>query len=114
MRNITDATVICRINAYSERTPNELEQAIGAGADEILLPMVRTVGEVEKVRTLAKGRCGVGILVETTNALRNVEELARLPLTRVYVGLNDLAIERGSPNLFAALVDGTVEDVRGH
>jgi hypothetical protein len=114
VRNSTDATVICRINAYGEQTPHELEQAIGAGADEVLLPMVRTVGEVEKVRALANGRCGVGILVETTNALRIVEELARLPLTRVYVGLNDLAIERRSPNLFTALVDGTVEGVRRH
>jgi hypothetical protein len=30
----------------------------------------------------------------------------------VYVGLNDLAIDRGTCNLFQAVVDGTVERVR--
>ena len=37
----------------------------------------------------------------------------RRPLSRLYVGLNDLMIDRRSPTLFAALVDGTVERVRG-
>jgi hypothetical protein len=30
----------------------------------------------------------------------------------VFLGLNDLAIERNSPSIFTALVDGTVDDVR--
>jgi hypothetical protein len=35
-----------------------------------------------------------------------------LPISRVFIGLNDLAIERGSASLFSALVDGTVDRVR--
>src|SRR5205823_7797724 len=38
----------------------------------------------------------------------------RLPLSRVYVGLNDLAIDRGAPSIFTAVADGTVERLRGH
>ena len=34
------------------------------------------------------------------------------PLSRVYVGLNDLAIDRRSPSIFSAILDGTVERVR--
>jgi len=41
-----------------------------------------------------------------------VKELARLPVSRVYVGLNDLAIERKTPNIFTAVADGTVERIR--
>ena len=38
--------------------------------------------------------------------------LARLPISRAYIGLNDLAIDRGSTSIFDALLDGTVERVR--
>jgi hypothetical protein len=68
--------------------------------------------EVAAVLGWGNGRCGVGILVETVDAVWQVEELARLPLSRVYVGLNDLAIERNAPNLFTALTDGTVERIQ--
>jgi len=90
----------------------EVEQAVGAGADEVLLPMIQTAEAVEAALGLAAGRCGVGILIETVRAVGLAEELAGLPLTRVYVGLNDLAIERRTPSIFAAVADGTVERVR--
>ena len=113
VRAATDARVICRINGYAaESTPGEVADATEAGADELLLPMARSPEEVERTLTLAKGRAGVGMLIETTDAVRRVHEFAALPLARVYVGLNDLAIERRTPNLFTAVADGTLEAVR--
>jgi hypothetical protein len=130
VRACTDAHVICRINGRGEAmtgevrqtieaeagepplAADEIEQAIGSGADELLLPMVRSVEEVELVLDQVAGRCGVGILIETVEAVELVEELARLPLSRVYVGLNDLAIERKSQNIFIPLIDGTLERIR--
>lgn len=112
VRACTAARVVCRINGFGPHTRAESERAIALGADEILLPMVRRIAEVETVLTHVEGRCGVGILVETTAAVRLAKDLARLPLARVYVGLNDLAIDRGSPNIFTAVLDGTVERVR--
>jgi len=112
VRRATRATVVCRINPVSGDTEHELEAAISAGADEVLVPMVRAADDVRFVLDRAGGRIGVGILVETTNAVRNVGELGRLSLARVYVGLNDLAIERGSPTIFSALLDGTVDRIR--
>jgi hypothetical protein len=112
VRACTEARVLCRINRCGETTHDEVEQAVAAGTDEILLPMVRTSAEVESVLAQVRGRCGLGILVETQDALRELSALAALPLSRVYVGLNDLAIERRSPSIFAALVDGTLEQIR--
>lgn len=112
VRACTKAKVICRVNSYGATTAEEVEHAVVAGADEILLPMVRTLEEVETVLGQVDGRCGVGILVETVAAVKLAGELARLPLSRVYVGLNDLAIERNTPNIFTALVDGTVDRMR--
>ncbi|MFC1705534.1 hypothetical protein ACFL59_01785 [Planctomycetota bacterium] len=112
VRACTDARVLCRLNRFGDTTPVELEQAVEAGADEVLLPMVTSPAEVEAVLAQASGRVGTGILVETQAALSELPALSRLPLSRVYVGLNDLAIERGSPNLFVALLDGTVDRIR--
>jgi hypothetical protein len=112
VRRATDGLVICRLNAPNGDSRAEVEQAIGAGADEVLVPMVRRVDEVERILDLVNGRCGVGILIETSDAVRLACELCALPLSRVYVGLNDLAIDRGAPNIFEAVVDGTVAGVR--
>ena len=111
-RAATDATVLCRINAPHAGTPQEVEEAVQAGADELLIPMVRTPEELQPILGLVEGRMRVGILIETLDAVRNASGFANLPLSRVYLGLNDLAIERRSTNIFAAVADGTVERVR--
>ena len=112
LRSTTRAPIVCRVNAFGPGSPEELDEAIACGADELLLPMVRTTEEVEATLDLVAGRARLGILVETGDAVAAARELARLPLSRVYLGLNDLAIERGSPTIFTALVDGTAETVR--
>ncbi|HJU04727.1 MAG TPA: aldolase/citrate lyase family protein [Nitrospiraceae bacterium] len=112
VRACTDARILCRINGHGATTRKEIELAIIAGADEILLPMVRTVREVESVLEQVGGRCEVGIQIETRAALNLAAELSSLPLSRVYVGLNDLALERKSPNIFTPILDGTIEAIR--
>jgi 2-keto-3-deoxy-L-rhamnonate aldolase RhmA len=112
MRNVSPAAVSCRINGVGPTTSAEIEQAVAAGADEIFVPMVRSPSEVERVLREVAERCRVSILVETRDALTHLAALSALPIARVYVGLNDLAIERHSRNLFAPLVDGTLEAVR--
>jgi hypothetical protein len=114
VRACTRARVLCRINGFGEETPREIDEAIAAGADEILLPMARTVAEVEGALALTAGRCGMGIVLETNGAVACAAELASLPLSRVYVGLNDLAIERRTRNIFTAVRDGTVGEIRRH
>jgi hypothetical protein len=112
MRAATDGRVLCRVNGWGPWTAAEIDEAVARGADEVLLPMVRTAEEVDRALDAVAGRCGLGILVETQDAVGRVRELARRPLSRVYLGLNDLRIDRRSDNLFAPLVDGTVDAVR--
>jgi hypothetical protein len=112
MRAATDGRLLCRINGYGPWTGAEVDEAIARGADEILLPMVRTADEVDRTLDLVAGRCGLGILIETQDAVDRTRDLARRPLSRIYVGLNDLRIDRRSVELFRPLVDGTVDDVR--
>jgi hypothetical protein len=112
VRAATRSRILCRVHGPGPGSAVELERAIGAGADEVLLPMVTTPQEVESVLDLVEGRCALGILVETEEAVRNAEALGELRLARAYVGLNDLAIDRGSDDLFAPLRDGTIDRLR--
>ncbi len=112
VRHVTDRTVLCRINNSPHRLDRETEAAIARGADEILLPMVRWVEEVERLLDRVRNRCGVGILIETPDAVATCAGFQRLPLTRVYVGLNDLSIGLQYHHLFEALQDGTLDAVR--
>jgi 2-keto-3-deoxy-L-rhamnonate aldolase RhmA len=111
-RATTDGPVICRLDGPGPWTEEEVERAIAAGADEVLLPMVRDPADVQPAIVAAAGRCGVGVMIETVDAVSRVQELMSLPVCRAYVGLNDLSIERGTPSLFSALMDGTLEHVR--
>ena len=111
---IPGARAWCRINSFGDETEREIESAIDAGAVCIFLPMVTSVADTERFLALLGGRCEAAILVETCAAVRLSPELGRLPLDRVYLGLNDLAIDRGAGSIFDAVGDGTVERVRRH
>ncbi|MDP8936198.1 MAG: aldolase/citrate lyase family protein [Actinomycetota bacterium] len=111
VRAATRGRVVCRVNRWGPWSPAEIDLAAGLGADELLLPLVRRPGEVDAALHATAGRCRLGILVETTDAVDAVDELARRALSRVYVGLNDLMIDRRSQCLFEPMVDGTVDRV---
>lgn len=112
VRAATQGRVLCRVNGAGPWTADEVDLAVRLGADEVLLPMVRTPEQVDLALDAVAGRCGLGILVETRDAVDRVDELVARPLSRVYLGLNDLRIDRGSDALFAPLVDGTADVVR--
>jgi len=103
-----------RINAFGSWTGDEVETAIDSGATRILLPMVTGPDQVEGLLRRVDGRCEVGILVETSAAVNRAPDLGQLPLAGVYVGLNDLAIDRGLNTIFDSVADGTLDCVREH
>ena len=104
--------VLCRVDGAGPHTRDQVDAAVELGADEVLLPMVRRPADVDLALEAVAGRVGLGVLVETRDAVASVAEIAQRPLSRVYLGLNDLRIDRGSTSLFAPLVDGTADDVR--
>lgn len=113
MRKNVSGKILCRVNKFNELySKEEINLAISCGADEIFLPMVENPDEVSKALDVVKDRCGLGILIETDAAVKNVDAFGHLPLSRVYIGLNDLHISRKSTNIFEPLTDQTVEIVR--
>jgi hypothetical protein len=103
---------ICRLDSWHDRTDRDIERAIAGGAGELLFPMVRTIAEVERLLSMVANRIPFGIMIETKEILDCIQEISRLPLSRAYVGLNDLMISQGGSNLFGPMIDGTVDRIR--
>jgi hypothetical protein len=103
---------ICRLDSLHSKTADDVERAIAGGASELIFPMVYTVSEVEHLLSIVGTRVPFGIMIETKEILDCVPEISRMPLSRVYVGLNDLMISSGGSNLFQPMIDGTVDSIR--
>ena len=111
VRNCTQAWVICRLQPFHSQTREEVDRAISNGADEIWLPKVSSIQEVEKTLELVKDSCSLGIVMETLAAIAIKNQLAQLPIKRVHIGLNDLAESLENPHSFCSLVDGTIDRI---
>jgi hypothetical protein len=112
LRAACDCPVICRVNNAADTRIAEAQLAVELGADEVWLPMVRSLDEVEECLDALGPTTPLGVLVETNEAIELGPQLARLPLARVYIGLNDLRIDRGRTDMFEPLWDGTIDRFR--
>lgn len=112
LRKITQRPIICRTNAPQYLTQKELSDAMDGGADELLIPMIRNVHEVETLLNQINGKIPIGIMIETLEAIDSIRSFMELPLSRCYVGLNDLSIARKSSSIFLPLTDGFLADIR--
>ena len=104
--------IICRVNGQRFLSEDEIKTAIDRGAKEILIPMIKTLQEVDLVFNWINNQCSVALMVETNEAISLIDRLDQYNVSRFYLGLNDLSIQRKSHNLFNPLVDGTVENLR--
>ena len=100
--------VVCRIDAVGSRTVEQLEAVRLQGGTDVLVPMWREPRELEHVLAHSDG-LRVGVMVETTDGVRNAAALGDLGASFVFVGLMDLALERRTTSIFAPLVDGTLD-----
>ena len=115
---LTSSELMVRINpvheatADYESTEKEIEDTISAGADVIMLPYFKTVEEVQRFINCVKGRAKTQLLVETAEAVDNIEEILAIPgIDEVHIGLNDLHLAYHQKFMFELLCDGTVESL---
>jgi hypothetical protein len=101
-----------RLNPLHAGSASEVEAALRAGADLLMLPMFRRASELSAFCKLVSGRAPVIPLVETADAVRAIAEVVRIEgVAELYVGLNDLHLDLGQTFLFQPLVDGLVDRV---
>lgn len=115
---VTEAELLVRINPIHNETAEypsseiEIEETIDAGADVIMLPYFKTAEEVQRFVKAVNGRVKTQILVETAEAVDNLDEILTVPgIDEVHIGLNDLHLAYRQKFMFELLCDGTVERI---
>lgn len=107
-----DADVLVRINPFYQGTEYEIEKAISCGADILMLPMWKTVWEVERFVNAVAGRARTIALLETKEADACLDEVLKIEgLDEIHIGLNDLHLSYHRQFLFELLADGTVDRI---
>ncbi len=113
---LSKAQLLVRVNPIHDATneydssEEEIDAVIDAGADIIMLPYFKTAGEVSRFLKIVNGRVKTLLLLETPEAVRNVDEIIALPgIDEIHIGLNDLSLGYGMSFMFELLTDGTVE-----
>ena len=91
---IKDSQLLVRINPIGEWSKKEVDDVIYSGADIIMLPFFKTALEVETFLLLVNSRVKTCLLVETMEAVKNIDEILNIKgIDFVHSGLNDIHIE---------------------
>ncbi len=109
---LSTSEMLVRIHPWSERSGEEIEAVVDAGADIIMLPMWRTAEEAQAFVQAVGGRCRTLLLLETIAAEKSLEEALTIPgVDEFFIGTNDLHIEYGLTHLLQLLSNGKVEEI---
>lgn len=119
IRKVLDkAELLVRVNPVHEAgseycsTEEEVEATVKAGADVIMLPYFKTAEEVRRFIKSVDGRCRTMLLLETPEAVENLDEILKVPgIDEIHIGLNDLSLGYHMKFMFELLCDGTVERI---
>ena len=107
--SIATAPIVVRINALSARSSRDIDQLIEQNVHAIMLPMARSLADVERFLRLVAGRARTIVQVETPELFASAAGLRELPWDWLYVGLNDLMVARRDGFLWQPFADGSLE-----
>lgn len=107
---IPNGRLLVRINPMHDRSKEEIDQVLQAGADIIMLPMFHNPREVESFTKAIAGRARTCLLAETVGAMHSLHECVNVSgVDEVHIGLNDLHLELGNRFMFEPLANGLVD-----
>ena len=108
--HVKNADLLVRVNPIHENSQSEIDIAIENGADIVMLPMFKTVEEVQFFIQTVNKRARVNLLLETSEALARIDDILECEgIDEIHVGLNDLHLALGLNFLFELLGDGLME-----
>lgn len=91
-------------------TEDEVQKAIDSGADILMLPMYKSISDVERFLTAVDGKATTLLLAETLEATQIMDEVVKISeVDEIHIGLNDLHLAMGQKFMFELLADGTVD-----
>ena len=116
--SIHSSELLVRVNPIHGATQDycsskdEIDEVISRGADILMLPFFKKVEDVREFVQLVGGRAQTIPLVETPEAVENIDEILKINgIDEIFIGLNDLSLGYNKKFMFELLVDGTVENL---
>ena len=113
---ISKSELMVRVNPIHDKlddymsSEEEINAAIDAGAEVVMLPYFKTVEEVERFVRIVNGRAKTFPLVETPEAVDLIDDILKIKgIDEIHIGLNDLSLGYHENFLFEPLADGTVD-----
>lgn len=113
---LNKAKVLVRINPIHENTNDyfsserEIDEAIEAGADILMLPYFRSIKEITEFIRYVNGRAKTCLLIETPESVVLIDEILEVAgIDMIHIGLNDLHLALKKNFMFELLANGTVE-----
>jgi hypothetical protein len=117
-QSVSKADVLVRVNPIHDALANypsskdEINAAIEAGADIIMLPFFKTVNEVKAFIGYVNGRAKTCLLVETPEAAVLLDEIVEIEgINMIHIGLNDLHFALKMKFMFELLSNGMVDQM---
>ncbi|HBL43489.1 aldolase/citrate lyase family protein [Gimesia sp.] len=109
---VKNAEVLVRLNPLNPQSSVEIESALDQGADALMLPMFRSLEEIEWFCDRVKSRARIVPLVETIGAMNQLEQIVQLPdVSQIHIGLNDLHLDMELNFMFELMSNGTMDQM---
>lgn len=115
---LSKASLLVRVNPIHQNvdgyinSKEEIEAAIEAGADIIMLPFFRSVKDVKEFIAHVDGRVKTCLLLETPEAVLMIDEILDVPgIDMIHIGLNDLHLALDMKFMFQLLANGIIDMV---
>ena len=107
---LENSELLVRINPLYGGSKNEIESSIENGADIIMLPMFKTVKEVQLFIDYVGKKTKTCLLLETSESLARVDDILEVDgIDEIHIGLNDLHLSMGLDFMFELMAGGIVE-----
>ena len=109
---LNQSEMLVRVNPLNQNSEQEINAVIDAGADLIMLPMWKTVADVQDFLKIVAGRCKTVLLLETKEAVECLDGVLQMEgIDEIHIGLNDLHLSYKKIFMFELLSNGTVEEI---
>lgn len=109
---LSKSDLLVRINPIHGNSHNEIDCAISAGADYLMLPMFKTLNEVKEFINYVNKRVKTILLLETKEGLEIIDSILEFGgFDELYIGLNDLHLSLNQKFMFEPLAIGIVGSI---
>ena len=109
---LSSSEMLVRVDPWNEKSQEQIDSVIEAGASIVMLPYWKTPDEVAHFMRAVDGRCRTMLLLETKEAVECLDEVLKIPgIDEIHIGLNDLHLSYGLTFMFELYSNGVVEQL---